>query len=55
MNPFLYYGLIDDKQKQLLFTHHEARGDKIDEDHLNDFAKYNPMIKRLKEEFNLEL
>ena len=61
---FVRYGVISHQQYELMFTpipivasrsgivYYE---DAIEEDVLGDMAKYNPMIKHLKEQLNLEL
>ncbi len=55
MNLFLYYRLITLQQAELLFTPVGVYTGKVEEEIFGDMAKLNPMLNRLKKEFNLEM
>lgn len=58
---FYKYGLISKNQLDLMFSPsaqnsgYTHNGDMIEEDILNTLSKYQPLIKNLMKEFNLEL
>ena len=58
---FYRYGVIDKMKYDLLFSNpirtsgYSHDSDKIEEDILNTLSKYQPLIKNLMKEFNLEL
>ena len=55
---FIRYGLITPMQYNLMFTPKaevHIYKDKVDEDILHDFIKYQPLVKNLIKEFNLTI